>query len=392
MGLFSNQWWRRYGGVAQAAPSQTPALPVSSSRVVTPFEGIEKVSVHRADSFVRLFRTNNPSRQLFREQFLEEIFNVMPSAKLFSTIMSCCYDVRCNGSDAEIYDALSAKVKGEHNGAVAQFFFLLANIKQLAAQRAELTREVVSVVSKLGRIGTIHDYCSIGDHGKLVLSLKRALKMGGRMVVANDTEGQSEDIPCVLERCSVDPVGQFVRVDFSNLLPREFPSLDADSFDLVTMNQGLHHLKPQQIPYFLDGVARILRAGGLFIVREHDMADESLRPVLDCAHSVFNACTGVSTLNERQEIRGFRSLLEWRALIEGSGHFIDTLVYEMQPHDCTKDVMMVFKKTGEIVPREMPEVLPVKDAANRVAAALPKVKGEGRGSLFLFWSPHSHFF
>jgi hypothetical protein len=59
------------------------------------------------------------------------------------------------------------------------------------------------------------------------------------------------------------------------------------------MNQGLHHLRPEQLPLFLHAVSRVLRPGGLFIVREHDMADAALRPVLDCAHMVFNAVTGV---------------------------------------------------------------------------------------------------
>lgn len=40
-------------------------------------------------------------------------------------------------------------------------------------------------------------------------------------------------------------------------------------------------------------VVRVLRPGGLFIVREHDASPE-LMPMLDLAHSVFNAVMGVT--------------------------------------------------------------------------------------------------
>jgi SAM-dependent methyltransferase len=178
----------------------------------------------------------------------------------------------------------------------------------------------------------LHDYCSIGDHGKLVLSLRRALHMGGRAVIVNDRKGGDDDVACVLERCSLDRVGDLADIDFSNLLRHEMASLHDASFDFVTMNQGLHHLRPEQVPFFLEAVARILRPGGLFIVREHDMSDIALRPVLDCAHMVFNAGTGVALVEERQEIRGFRSLIEWRQLIESvaGGVLKDTRVYSMQ--------------------------------------------------------------
>ena len=46
-------------------------------------------------------------------------------------------------------------------------------------------------------------------------------------------------------------------------------------------------------------------------MREHDARPELL-PMLDLAHSVFNAVTGVDGAAERAEIRAFRPVLEWR--------------------------------------------------------------------------------
>lgn len=118
------------------------------------------------------------------------------------------------------------------------------------------------------------------------------------------------------------------------------------SCDLVTMNQGLHHLPQDKIMDFLAAVHRVLRPGGLFIVREHDLDEQSsLLPMLDCAHMVFNAATGVAVSAERDEIRGFRPLLQWREIVQAAG-FADTLVYEMQPFDPTVDIMMCFVKNS----------------------------------------------
>lgn len=93
--------------------------------------------------------------------------------------------------------------------------------------------------------------------------------MRGDVWTVHDTKPNSYDLLVVLERGSVEPMGKFVPIDYSNVaLPKwDIPS---ESADLVTMNQGLHHLPYEEISKFLGEVLRILRPGGLFIMREHD--------------------------------------------------------------------------------------------------------------------------
>lgn len=112
--------------------------------------------------------------------------------------------------------------------------------------------------------------------------------------------------------------------------------------DLVTMMQGLHHLPQQLLPCFLSEVSRVLKPGGLFIVREHDCSAELL-PMLDLAHSVFNVLTGVSAKEEATEVRAFRPVDEWTQIIESHG-LCNTQLYEIQADDPTVDVMMCFYK------------------------------------------------
>ena len=112
--------------------------------------------------------------------------------------------------------------------------------------------------------------------------------------------------------------------------------------DLVTMMQGLHHLPQSLLPTFLSEVSRVLKPGGIFIVREHDCSD-ALLPMLDLAHSVFNVLTGVSAREEEREIRAFRSVDDWVCIVEAGG-LRNTQLYEIQTDDPTVDVMMCFYK------------------------------------------------
>ena len=116
----------------------------------------------------------------------------------------------------------------------------------------------------------------------------------------------------------------------------------SDSADLTTSGQGLHHIPQDTINSLLLEVNRILRKGGLFMIRVHD-GPSDLIPVLDLAHSVLNAVTGVSVADEWKEIRGFRPILEWRRIIESAG-LNDTHPYDMERGDTTIDETMCFYK------------------------------------------------
>lgn len=190
--------------------------------------------------------------------------------------------------------------------------------------------------------GSLVGYVSIGDNGKMVLPFREHLGLEGLCYVVHDLDPDAQgnsDPAANVERGSVGPVGEFVPIDYTRVETLRLPSGCAD---LVTMNQGLHHLPQARLPFFLAEVMRILRPSGLFIVREHD-ASEALIPMLDLAHSVFNAVTGVSARSERTEIRAFRPVLEWRKLIESAG-FIDSMLYAMEAGDPTLDEMMCFVK------------------------------------------------
>ncbi|CAE8659898.1 unnamed protein product [Polarella glacialis] len=343
-GLFSNLWFEAYllplcteGYRLQLASEprlsevESPAHPVGQGGSQQPLV----VSDRRCDSYSRLVR-NVKMRRDFVEGFLVRIFNVLDNQVLNRMITKATWDPECD-SDIKVYRCLQRQLSSL-GGPVHEATKMWKQMKQLSHQKKELAREAGAIVSRMGRLGQLDGYLSVGDHGKMVLPLKVALQLQGKVFVAHGE--LSEDIPAVAERGSVDPVGVFVHWDLLEAGP--FVGIPDSSLDLVTMMQGLHHLRQNRLLPFLAEVVRVLRPGGLFIVREHD-ASEELMPMLDLAHSVFNAVLGVTDPEEEKEIRAFRSLLDWRAVVEASG-LRDSLLYEMEANDPTLDEMMCFYK------------------------------------------------
>ena len=244
---------------------------------------------------------------------------------------------------------------------IGQLVKLGRAIQQSRNQKQELTRETINIVNKLGVFGHLADYVSIGDTGKMVLPFLEYNVVRGKVWVVHNTLG---DVPEVIERGTEKEVGEFVFLDYSDPTSINIPS---ESADLITMNQGLHHQRQDKIMEFLSEVYRILRPGGLFIVREHDASPE-LYPTLYLAHSVFNAVTGRSLQEERTEIRAFRSILEWRNIIEKVG-FQDTLLYEMEKGDPTVDEMMCFTK-GSLKSRKLQEGKIVRNDVSHLRPSL----------------------
>ena len=66
--------------------------------------------------------------------------------------------------------------------------------------------------------------------------------------------------------------------------------------------------------------------------------------VLDLAHSVFNAITGVTEAVERAEVRAFRPLSEWRAVVCGGAGLVDAMLEGLEEGDPTCDEMLAFYK------------------------------------------------
>ena len=105
-------------------------------------------------------------RHEFLSLFFKNIFKIESAEKLRSLIGKAVLDPR-NKTDAEIYQSLADDLI-KTDGPLNQISKVIASIKQIRRQRAELTNETVTMLYRLGYLGHLNGFVSIGDTGKLV--------------------------------------------------------------------------------------------------------------------------------------------------------------------------------------------------------------------------------
>jgi len=319
--------------------------------------------VRRNNSYRKLLRSKR-LRSEFRQQFLVQIFNIADPDEVMRVMTRAAWDP-ANQNDIDIYKQIHFHFHGSATKTIgAKITQYWRAIQQLRQQKDEVTRQTLNILSKLGKVGSIGTYCCIGDHGKTVNSFVEALDIKGSLWVvhcSDDMKGNIEHtdtmkkmpaLETVLERGSLDPVAhQEIVYDYmTDQASAKLITIPTGVVDLVTMNQGLHHIPIENLFDFLNEVKRIMSPNGTFIIREHDLCTDAIDgkvpyAMLDLAHSVFNAVTGVTVKDEMKEVRAFRSLLEWRHILEKVG-FVDSLVYEVEDGDPTFDEMMCFSKSS----------------------------------------------
>lgn len=333
--IFSNSWYRKYRSEKLASSSESEIIlrpRLTRTNLIAGPKEIPVVSQTRTNSYRNLLETEHGRKSL--RLFLLHVFNLENERSLYAKVLRATLRPQ-NATDLDVYKELQLVLSKRSVPLASSIVKNIKQVRQLWDQQKEFTDEVVGIVSAAGYGGKLHDYASIGDSGKLILSLRNALGMKGQSWVIHDRERPGD----VIERGSLFSVGTFVKIDYSNV--EDLP-IRSNSVDLVTINMGLHHFRQEQLPNLLAMVRRILRPGGLFLIREHD-AIPSLIPMLDIAHSVFNVVTGVPLEDERTEIRAFRPVNEWRRLVSAHG-FEDMQLYGLQATDPTIDFMITFAK------------------------------------------------
>lgn len=119
--------------------------------------------------------------------------------------------------------------------------------------------------------------------------------------------------------------------------------LDA-SVDMVVCFIGLHHIPLDKIDNFIGSIARILRPGGTFLLRDHDACNADVLKIAHAGHTLFNAIIGqCSEEEEAQEIRNFQPLAYWVELLEKHGLSVGQERI-MQQNDPTHNTMIASSK------------------------------------------------
>jgi hypothetical protein len=92
-------------------------------------------------------------------------------------------------------------------------------------------------------------------------------------------------------------------------------------------------------------ISRVIRPGGLFVLRDHDVTTPEMFRFVSLIHTVFNAGTGAKWEQNRDELRYFVTIDEWVSRLASVG-LVDTGARLRQANDPSDNVLMSCVKEG----------------------------------------------
>ncbi|HQR35964.1 MAG TPA: FAD-binding protein [Blastocatellia bacterium] len=265
-------------------------------------------------------------------RFLQNIFRLYPEDRFHTLIKEACV---LHQSDEAIYRHVQQKLP-TIKPMLADFSYALPSLKK---QKQEMMRQTLGL---LGDKRDIDGYVEIGTTGRYVSTLRKHLRFRGPMILLHDVPPSNSPVD-IIERGQLGKLGTWVSLE--NYAPISSTIAD-NSMDLVTCYVGLHHMEPEKLAPFLRSIHRILRPGGIFIVRDHDVSSPEMNAFVSLAHTVFNAGLGASWDVNQQELRFFASVKDWVQRLESAG-FQDTGHRLLQANDPSDNVLMAFRKLQE---------------------------------------------
>lgn len=326
-----------------------------NSQIEAPFQyrkaSVRQQGTNLATKLKAVFRRDEGRKKM--REFLRNVFMQMSEDRFLAGVAEM--SLKDDHDDRHVYSILSQKASEARGSPLKHLPAALRGVRRLQKDLAS------QIETLLGRDRVVQGYLEIGYPGRMVRPIGGKMQLKAPIIVANDEEKMSDLMQSGFPR----PYEQFIALDdYAPIDPSNVP--DA-SIDLVTCFVGLHHIPEEKITSFLVSIQRVLRAGGSFVLMEHDADSPDMRRFVDVVHTVFNAATGVKQIEEEREIRNFHSLEYWSKRVEQSG----------LRRDAQKPIVRVGDSTRNSLVRFTKPVCTVKE----ISAALEKAPGYRRNLL-----------
>jgi FAD/FMN-containing dehydrogenase/SAM-dependent methyltransferase len=264
-------------------------------------------------------------------RFLQNVYRLYPEDRFHMLIMEACGK---HQDDESIYRYLQ-----HHLPAIKPVLGdLTYALPALAKQKREMTRQTLELLD--GK-RDIDGYVEIGSTGRYMSDLRKHLKFRGPLILVNDVAPSNSPVD-IVERGRLGKLGSFVPLD--NYAPLA-EAIKDNSMELVSCYIGLHHIPLDRLQPFMRSIHRVLKPGGLFILRDHDVTTPRMDKLVALAHTVFNAGLGTPWESNKNELRFFVSVAEWSSRLTAVG-FTDNGKRLLQAHDPSDNVLMAFTKSG----------------------------------------------
>lgn len=263
--------------------------------------------------------------------FLKNIFNVVPYDALHALIFALTKEYQ---DDESIYRGIQSKLSSI-TPKLAPLTHALPSLKE---QKYEIAKES-KLILKQGN--ALEGYVEIGSTGRYVNPLKKLKIIKGKVILVNDRKPNYSP-PDIVERGQLFPIGRWI--DLNNYAPI---AIEKSTVGLVSAYIGLHHMESEKLHPFLVSIYEMLRPGGYFIVRDHDVTTQEMDNFIALAHTVFGAVLGDSWNMNAKELRHFAPVSSWVQRIESVG-FAWTKETVFQEGDPTDNALILFKKSENV--------------------------------------------
>jgi FAD/FMN-containing dehydrogenase len=274
-------------------------------------------------------------------RFLQNVFRTAPEDRFHHLIGEAC---KLHADEESIYRHIQRELKG-----IKPFHAdLTYSLPALFVQKAEMTRQTLTVLN--GR-KQFNGYTEIGSKGRYYRGLAAALELSGPRCFIDEKPPSFSPVD-IMERGQLSRLGPHLALDDYAAIATE--AIADESMDLVTCYIGLHHMTLDKLTPFLKSVHRILRTGGAFIVRDHDVQSRDMQALVSLAHAVFNAGLGETWDTNLAELRFFESAATWVQRLDAAG-FDDSGHRILQDNDPTDNTLFCFiKRAGDQGVRSAP--------------------------------------
>lgn len=187
--------------------------------------------------------------------------------------------------------------------------------------RAKLIMDIVSKSRKaedtiLRNVETYLDY-GCGD-GEITKAVAKGFNVDSSKVYCSDIK----QYPSLVNM-------QFVKSVYGEPL-----QIGNDSIDMITTQMVLHHIDDKYLDYVLRDLHRVLKPGGILVVREHDAPSnikelESFQKVVDITHDIYDyVIEAEMSWKEKDDYyskyRSVRGTKGWDALVKRAGFKVAT--------------------------------------------------------------------
>ncbi|MDB5127781.1 methyltransferase domain-containing protein [Mucilaginibacter sp.] len=283
---------------------------------------------NNTSEFKAVFNDTKWSDDFYR--FLQVIFHLYPEDKFHQLIKE---ETTVGKTDEEIYKSVQSKLKSI-KPFLSELTYALPALKK---QKKEITRQTLEL---LGGVKQINGYAEIGSTGRYISQLRKETKIKGPIYLINDL-APTNSPGDIMERGQLSKLGTYVDINgYESISSSVIP--DA-SLDVVTCYIGLHHCPVAKLDGFVKSINRILRPGGSFVIRDHNVKTPEMATFVSLVHTVFNVGLNETWEFEARDFKNFKPADEWAVIIEKGG-FKDANKRILQNKDPSDNTLMLFTK------------------------------------------------